>query len=202
VNLTILNGNITAGRSGETAGIGSGAGDSGGESTVESLTIQGGKITANGASAGIGRGGEGGEVKLLTFSGNVVLRCDAAEGQSAVTASSILLADASLIFHTPGNRLFGEIPSRVGDLNLTILNGAVISEGADGERLSGLNGTFLGIGNATFPIAGAWTFCKDPPPGRFFRFTPFWNIVMKTVIPFGCRGISKIGLFHFEIFIG
>jgi hypothetical protein len=54
--------------------------------------------------------------------------------------------------------------------------------------------------NAAFAVS--LSFSKDPPPGRFFRFTPFCNIVMKTVIPFGCRGISKIGLFHFEIFIG
>jgi hypothetical protein len=98
-------------------------------------------------------------LKSLTFCGSAVLRCDATEGESAVNASSIVLADASLIFHTAGSRLFGRSPSREGEVNLTILYGAVTSESGDGTQVLALNATFLGIGNATLPLGGAWTFC-------------------------------------------
>jgi hypothetical protein len=126
------------------------------------MSIQGGNITATGPYGGIGSGDvlNGGisELRSLTFSGSAVLTCDATEtGRFPVTAFSIVLADASLVFRTPRNRLFGNAPSRQGELNLTILYGTETSNGA--EPVSLLNATSLQIGNFTLPAQGLWTFC-------------------------------------------
>jgi hypothetical protein len=71
----------------------------------------GGRINANGTLAGIGSGCEGGEVKLLIFSGNAVLTCDTNLTKLPINASSIVISIASLIFTTAHNRLFGVSPS-------------------------------------------------------------------------------------------
>jgi hypothetical protein len=127
--------------------------------------VLGGTIRASGPLAGIGSGGENGEVGLLMFRGMIALICNANGEKFAVSASSILLSDASLIFGTQANRLFGVSPTLEGWLNLTILYGCETTGWA--EPLSGLNATFLQIGNLNFnaplDLNGftglPWTFC-------------------------------------------
>jgi hypothetical protein len=76
-----------------------------------------------------------------------------------VNASSIVLSDASWIFATHGNQLFGATPSVQGLLNLTIIYGAVTSE--DVERVSSLHLTMIQIGNVTLPPSDFWTLCTS-----------------------------------------
>jgi hypothetical protein len=125
----------------------------------------GGTIRANGRLAGIGCGGEGGAVGLLIFSGTAAVICNGGPGQFAVNASSIVLSNASVIFGTAGDRLFGVSPSREGRLSLAILYGNATSREA--EPLSSLDAPILQIGNVSFdpPLDGdgsaavGWTFC-------------------------------------------
>jgi hypothetical protein len=142
MNLTIVSGTITASSSSGGSGIGSGSAGSGGASTVEALSVLGGTIRANGVLAGIGSGGE------VSFSGTVALICNAEGTQLPIHASSNLLSDASLIFVTQGNQLFGVSPLHVGWLNLTILYGSATS--AESEPLAGLNRVMLQIGSLNF----------------------------------------------------
>jgi hypothetical protein len=152
VNLTIVSGNITANSSlsfyGYGSGIGSGSATSGGASTVEALSVLGGTIRGHGAVAGIGSAGGGGETRLLAFRGTAALICNANAGKFPINASSIVLSDASLIFGTESDRLFGVSPLLAGWLNLTIVYGSATSAGT--ERLSGLNASILQIGNLSF----------------------------------------------------
>jgi hypothetical protein len=165
VNLTIVSGNISASSSSNGSGIGSGSATGNGSSTVGALSLLGGTIRANGTLAGIGSGGDGGEVGRVVFSGTIALICNAAKAKFPVNASSILLSNASLIFGTDGDRLFGSSPSREGWLELTILYGRATSREA--EAVSGLNAAFLQIGNLSFspPVdlegspAWRWIFC-------------------------------------------
>jgi hypothetical protein len=117
----------------------------------------GGKIRANGTLAGIGSGGEGGEVKLLRFSGNAVLTCDANVSKFPVNASSIVISNASLMFITPRNRLFGVSPSNSNLFKLVILYESLTNQPQ--ESLWKLNATFLQIGNLTIPQSNDWIFC-------------------------------------------
>jgi hypothetical protein len=127
--------------------------------------VLGGTIRARGAGAGIGSGGEGGETGLLAFHGTAALICNASAGKFPVNASSIVLSDASLIFGTESDRLFGVSPWRAGWLNLTIVYGKATS--ARTERLSDLNASILQIGNLSFNLpmglyvsaASPCTFC-------------------------------------------
>jgi hypothetical protein len=73
-----------------------------------------------------------------------------------VNASSIVLNDASVVFQTQGNRLFGVGPSRNGGLNLAILYGSETTAGV--EPLSGLNAAFLQIGEVSQLRAGPLSF--------------------------------------------
>jgi hypothetical protein len=162
MNLTIVSGNITASGSSYGAGIGSGSATAGGASTVAVLSILGGTIRANGTLAGIGSGGNGGAVGRVIFSGTAALICNGGPGKFAVSASSIVLSNASVIFGTAAARLFGVSPSREGPLSLAILYGSVTSSQA--EPLSSLNAPILQIGNVSFhpPREGdcvGWTFC-------------------------------------------
>jgi hypothetical protein len=159
LSLTIMNGNITASSSSWGAGIGAGRGGSRDKSFIGTLAITGGRITANGTLAGIGSGGEGGEVKLLKITGNAVLTCDANFTKFPVNASSIVLTTASLVFTTPRNRLFGVSPSSSGSLNLVIVYGNVTMQGS--EPISKLNATFLQIGKVTAPLSNDWTVCTS-----------------------------------------
>jgi hypothetical protein len=154
-----LNGNIAARSSSWGAGIGAGRGVNGGISFVRSLSIRGGKMTANGTLAGIGSGGEGGEVELLRFSGNAVLTCDANVTKFPVNASSIVFSNASLIFITSRNRLFGVSPSSSNLLNLVIVYLNVTNE--ENGPLLKLNGTLLEIGNVTIPLSSYWMLCMS-----------------------------------------
>jgi hypothetical protein len=106
-----LNGNITASGSSYDAGIGAGQGVSERTSFAGTLSIFGGRITVNGTMAGIGSGGESGEVKLTRFSGNPVLTCNANISKFPISASSIVLSNVSVMFTTPRNQLFGVGPS-------------------------------------------------------------------------------------------
>jgi hypothetical protein len=148
VNLTIVSGNITANSSSYGSGIGSGQGIQSGSSTVEFLSVLGGTIRSDGVLVGIGSGGEGSETRRVTFSGTVAVICNADGTKFPINASSILLSDASLIFVTQGDRLFGVSPSHEGWLNLTILYGSTTSPEA--EPLLGLNAAILQIGNLSF----------------------------------------------------
>jgi hypothetical protein len=152
-----MNGNITAISSGWGSGIGAGRGIINGTSLIQTLSIMGGRITANGTLTGIGSGGNGGEVEMLRFSGTAALLCDANSTAFVINASSIELIDCALIFTTPHNQLFGISPSSSGSLNLAILFGGVTSKGS--EPLTNLNGTFLQIGNVNLPDKELWTIC-------------------------------------------
>jgi hypothetical protein len=154
-----MNGDIKASSSSGGAGIGAGRGASGGQSFIETLVIIGGRITANGTLAGIVSGGEGGEVKQLRLTGNTVLACDATFTKFPISASSIILTNASLVFTTPRNRLFGVSPSGSGLSNMVIVYGNVTTQG--GEPLSSLSPTFLHIGNVTVPPSNDWTVCTS-----------------------------------------
>jgi hypothetical protein len=160
-NLTIMNGNITASSSssyGYGSGIGTGRGADDGISVIETLSVSGGRIRANGSEAGIGQGFEGSKIKLLRFSGIVVLFCTTMnEGKFPISASSIILSDTSLTIITPQNRVFSVNPFHEGSLNLSIFYGSVTS--ANSEPLWLLNSTFLQIGNISVPISRFWTFC-------------------------------------------
>jgi hypothetical protein len=114
-------------------------------------------MMANGALAGIGSGGEGGEVQLLKFSGNTVLTCNANVTQFPVNASSIVFSNGSFLITTPRNRLFGISPSSSDFLNLVIVYWNVTSE--ESELLSKLNTTLLQIGNVTIPQSSDWMVC-------------------------------------------
>jgi hypothetical protein len=152
-----MNGNIAASSSSWGAGIGAGRGVNDGKSFIGTLFIMGGRITANGTLAGMGSGGEGGEVKQLRFTGSAVLTCDANLTKSPINASSIILTTGSLAFTTPRNRLFGASPSGSGSLDLIIVYGNATMQGS--ELLSNLNATFLHIGNVTAPLSNDWRVC-------------------------------------------
>jgi hypothetical protein len=107
--------------------------------------------------AGIGSGGEGGEVQLLKFSGNTVLTCDTKVTQFPVNASSIVFSNGSFLFRTPRNRLFGVSPSSSAFLNLMIAYWNVTNE--ENEPLSMLNTTLLQIGNVAIPQSSDWMVC-------------------------------------------
>jgi hypothetical protein len=156
LNLSIMGGNITATNSGSGAGIGSGGVIDGGHSVVETLSIMGGRITANGVLVGIGSGYEGGEVRMLTFSGEVVLMCNANSSQFSINASSIVLRNTSLTIATHRNRVFGTSPSSSGSTRVCILYGNVGSERS--EPFLDMDGVFLQIGNVSLPYSGPWTF--------------------------------------------
>jgi hypothetical protein len=161
VNLTILNGNINASSSDSGAGIGAGTetGENGGRSIVENLRLIGGNITAKGILAGIGSGGEGGDVKTLTFAGSRLrITCAANEPKFPINASSIVLSNPSVIFETPAGRLFGVNPKQIDSINLTILFRTPTSD--FGESLSGLNATLLQIGTLSPTLSGDWTLCS------------------------------------------
>jgi hypothetical protein len=153
----IYNGNITASSSSQASGIGTGFGGSGGISFVETLSVLGGNMTANGTLAGIGSGGEGGEVQKLKFSGNAVLTCDAIATKFPVNASSIVFSNGSFLFVTPRDRLFGVSPTSSDLLNLVIVYGDVTNE--ESEPLSKLNATLVQIGNVTSPHLNDWMVC-------------------------------------------
>jgi hypothetical protein len=174
----ILNGNITASSSSWGAGIGAGRGLISSPSSIANLSIFGGRITANGTLAGIGSGGEGGEVKMLKITGNAVLSCDANFTKFPVHASSIVLTNASLVFITPRNRLFGVSPFRSGLLNLVIVYENVTTQGS--ELLSNLNATFLQIGNITVPLSNEWTICVSG--SGYEDCYPIRSSVMKSLI--------------------
>jgi hypothetical protein len=95
VNLMILNGNITAIRLSYGVGIGSESVYLNGTSTVDTLSIQGGRIPANGSQAAIRWSGDGSEFRLLIFTRNGILLCDVTNASTCtVNASSIVLDNA------------------------------------------------------------------------------------------------------------
>jgi hypothetical protein len=110
-NRTIVNVDISASNSSIGAEIGAGSGREQGISRIGLLSVMDGMIRAKETLAGIGSGGEGGNVELLRFSGNPVITCDADFAKFPINASSIVFTNASLIFTTPRNRLFGAVPS-------------------------------------------------------------------------------------------
>jgi hypothetical protein len=124
---------------------------------IDILSFSGGRIVADGGLVGIGSHGEGGLVQSLRFSGNPVLICNTKVGTFPVNATSVVLSDASLIFVTQGNRLFGASPSQQRSLNLTILYGNVTWEGS--EPLSRLNANFLQIADFKLPLSDEWVLC-------------------------------------------
>jgi hypothetical protein len=116
----------------------------------------GGRITAEGTLAGIGSGGEGGDVGLLTFSrSGLFVRCAANRTKFPINASSICFSNSSVIFETPGDRLFGVSPTQTGRLDLAILYGEATSQWS--ESVSALNAMLLQIGNLSSPPSGDWT---------------------------------------------
>jgi hypothetical protein len=188
VNLTIVNGNITASSSSYGAGIGSGRGTDGGASIVADLSILGGTITANGTLAGIGSGGEGGSVKQLTFSGRAVLICSCANAEkSAISASSILFSDASAIFVTQHAPLFGVIPHHQGELNLTLVYETAMGDKA--ERLPG-SSIFFQIRNLSLPHGGC-EFCISGAAGTRCFGTES-TIVRSLIVSVPSEGIYSI----------
>jgi hypothetical protein len=83
-----------------------------------------------------------------------------------VNASSIAIANASLVFQTPGNQFFGIRPSRDGELNLTILYGSATTAGV----------TAFGI---EYDISAYWEHHRAQcAPAEVLRFR--WNV--RTVV--------------------
>jgi hypothetical protein len=72
-----------------------------------------------------------------------------------VNATSIDLSDASIVFETPQNRLFGVSPG--GTTSIAIVYGSPTA--ANVEPLSELATSFLQIGNLSLPGSDPWTFC-------------------------------------------
>jgi hypothetical protein len=191
--LTILNGNITASSSNGGAGIGAGNGVIGGSSLVRNLSIHGGMITSKGTFAGIGSGGEGGEVTIMTFSGNPMIICYANLIHFPVNASSIIITNASLIFATPRNRLFGVSPSSSTLFKMMIMYGDVTRQGH--EPVSKLNATFLQIENITAPLSKDWLFsvCGAGPEDCYqSRSTNVKSIIV--TLPW--QGNYSVKMFH------
>jgi hypothetical protein len=119
--LTILNSIVTASISREGVAVGSGSAGSGGSSSVDRLIVRSGPSVFEGNSA-------------QDFS---------------ISASAIVLHSASLVFRTKLKLLFEKTPSRLGDLNLSILFGSTTTTVS--EPLSGLNLTFLHIAHLSLP---------------------------------------------------
>jgi hypothetical protein len=67
------------------------------------------------------------------------------------------LSNASLVFRTSRNRLFGVSPSSSNLSDLVIVYGTVTTQ--ENEPLSELNATLLQIGNVTAPRSSDWTVC-------------------------------------------
>jgi hypothetical protein len=156
-NVTILNENITASNSSIGAGIGAGSGREQGISHLGILSVMGGMIRAKGTLARTGSGGEGGDVKLLKFSRNAVMTCNADLTKFPINTSSIVFTNASLIFITPRNRLFGAVLSSSNLMKLVI----VYEDGViqNNKPLLKLNATLLQIGNLTIPELNELMFC-------------------------------------------
>jgi hypothetical protein len=98
-NLRILDGNITALNLDKGTGIGTGGGiQTKCNSHIELLSIHGGRMTAHGELIGIGCAVSCAEVKSLILSGNTVLIASVNVKQVFISASSITLSNALLIF--------------------------------------------------------------------------------------------------------
>jgi hypothetical protein len=142
-NVTILNGSIKA-NSSSGSGTESGHGMAGGRSVVGTISLLGGTIRVISKLSGIRSGGEGGEVKLLAFTGNVHLICNVKSfTKFSVNASSIIFSNASILFETQRDQLFGAPPRSLNSLDLTIEYENMTSRNI--ESLWGLAGTFLQI---------------------------------------------------------
>jgi hypothetical protein len=76
-----------------------------------------------------------------------------------MNASTILLSNASVLFETDQNRLFGAEPLGFGGVSVVIIYGTITTKNS--EPLSRLNigKRFLQIGNLTLPGIDPWTFC-------------------------------------------
>jgi hypothetical protein len=170
-------------------------GESGGRSLIGKLALMGGRITANGTLAGIGSGGEGGEVQSLIFAGSrLSIRCAANGTNFPVNASSILFSNASVIFETPGDRLFGVSPGKTGRLNLAVLFGAATSHLS--EPLSNLSTPLLQVGRLSSALSGDLTLCVtadsgDPREHCFEIQSPSLRSLIVTV---GFPGLCSVTL--------
>jgi hypothetical protein len=150
VTLWIQGGNISAtGGSDGGAGIGTGIGNS----TIKNLTLMGGTVITSGTFAGIGPSAAA-TIDFVGLSGTLILSCHAREPDSCIKASSIAVGNGSVHIETMGDRLFGTVPDRDGPLNLTIIYGSAMSTSQ--EPLSGLELTFVHVGNISLPCCDSW----------------------------------------------
>jgi hypothetical protein len=69
---------------------------------------------------GIRVGSPGGQLNKLQLSGTSVLNSNSKSVDNAVNATSIVIADASLVFETDGKYLVGSSPSKTGSIELAI----------------------------------------------------------------------------------
>jgi hypothetical protein len=117
--------------------------------TVDAQSLAGG--------TGIGVGSPRGQLNSLQLSGTSILNSNSNSVDHAVNATSIVIADASLVFETNGTCLFGSSPSKTGLIELAIFYHMVTVKGE--EPLSELETVFLQIGNLSIPEDEKWTFC-------------------------------------------
>jgi hypothetical protein len=155
--LIIVNGTTNATSFEYGCGIGCGYSQNGGQSTIGTLSLIGGTITAHGTLADIGCG-QGGSVDLLRFSGNQTILCNSDNSaEYCINANSIVLSNGSLSFATHRDRLFDVYPSIEGSINLMIRYGTVTSDAS--EHFPIVNSPVLQIGNLSLPSIEPWTFC-------------------------------------------
>jgi hypothetical protein len=139
-NLTIWNSTVAVASSegaalGTTNGAGIGTGTANrGDVCIEGLFISHSHVDARDNTIAAPSG-------ALTFS-------DCTIWSAGINGSSIMISSTSM-FVTSGAPLFGVSPSNVGWFDLVIGYREVTSEGT--ERLSGLDGPFLHIGNLSIP---------------------------------------------------
>jgi hypothetical protein len=143
------------------SGIGTGTTASSGISNVGTVTLTGVIINARSLmnGTGIGGGWPDGQLDILILSGTSVMNSNSKSVNLSVNATSIVIADASLVFETEGTRLFGSSPSSTSLIDLTIFYHRVTL--ANDEPLSELQTSFLQIGNLNISENNdeKWTFC-------------------------------------------
>jgi hypothetical protein len=145
INILIISHSLinATGASASSALVG-GSTTSRGTAPVGNVTLIDVNGTMNGGKVGLGSGRSGAEVESLIITGSCFLNCHSDYQGVPVTASSVLLSNASIVFDTQYNRLFGVEPRGIGRVEIAIVFVAPTPQGV--ESLSGSDGRFLQIG--------------------------------------------------------
>jgi hypothetical protein len=145
-NITILNSSVVADGAGHGSGIGTGPNIEG-TSEIRIIDISNSSVIASSGRgyAAIGSGSPESPVGSIHFAGNCVVECQRSGNTSAIRASSILIAAASLVMVTDDAPLFGTHPISRGPISLII--GYHRTTGEKSEPLSSIDSAFLHVGN-------------------------------------------------------